>query len=409
MCHGPAPLPAVASADAAAAPQPLQRVGIVGAGQLAQMLAVAARQLGLQLTVQSPSSDDPAAGEAHGWVSGGLGSPEAVERLARCSDVIGFENELVDLAALEPLAESGVQFRPALDALAQLIDKRRQRHLLADLQIRTPAWVDLRAALADEQRLEPIGYPLMAKAAQGGYDGRGLKLVRSRSELEALAADVNPDDWYLERLVPFERELAIIGARSRSGGICCFPLLETRQHQQVCTTVHAPVDVPQCVEARARTIVSSVLEQLGYVGVLAVELFLAPEGLLVNELAPRTHNSGHLTIEACETSQFEQQLRAVTGRPLGSSSLRAGARGALMVNLLGYETSCSNYTEQRELLAALPGCHLHWYGKRDSRPLRKLGHVTCLLRGATVADRNDEIATMLKAVSRIWPLPQGHL
>lgn len=405
MCHGPPPLPMVASADAAAAADlPLQRVGIVGAGQLAQMLAAAARQLGLQLTVQSTRGDDPAAGEAHGWVSGDLGSPEAVETLARCSDVIGFENELVDLAALGPLAVNGVQFRPALDALAQVIDKRRQRHLLAALQIQTPAWVDLREVLTDEQRLEPVGYPLMAKAAHGGYDGRGLKLVRNRSELETLAADVNPDDWYLERLVPFERELAIIAARSRSGEVRCYPLLETRQHLQVCVTVHTPVDVPQCVEARARTIVSSVLEQLGYVGVLAVELFLAPEGLLVNELAPRTHNSGHLTIEACETSQFEQQLRAITARPLGSTSLRTDARGALMVNLLGYETSCSNYTAQREQLAALPGCHLHWYGKRNSLPRRKLGHVTCLLRGTTAADRNEEITEQLGAVNRIWPL-----
>ena len=395
-----APSPNVASTDSAL----LRRVGIAGAGQLAKMLAEAGPPLDIEVTVQSAQDDAPAVAKTRDPVLGSLSNLDTVKALANRSDVIGFENELIDLATLSSLTAGNDLFQPSLDCMAQLIDKRRQRHLLADLQIRTPAWVDLGEALADDQRLEPIGYPLMAKAAQGGYDGRGLKLVRSRAELEALAAAVNPDDWYLERLVPFERELAIIGARSRSGEICCFPLLETRQHQQVCTTVQAPVDVPQCVEARARTIVGSVLEHLGYVGVLAVELFLAPEGLLVNELAPRTHNSGHLTIEACETSQFEQQLRAITARPLGSTSLRTDARGALMVNLLGYETSCRNYTTQHEQLAALPGCHLHWYGKRNSLPRRKLGHVTCLLRGTTAADRNEEITEQLGAVNRIWPL-----
>ena len=396
----------VASVDSSR-PYPLQQVGIVGAGQLAQMLAIAAQKLGIQLTVQSAHGDDPAVGVADGWVNGTLGSLPAVEALAHHSDVIGFENELIDLALLQPLEERGVLFRPTLAALATLVDKRRQRHLLADLRIPTPTWVDFRQALADEQQLEPVGYPLMAKAARGGYDGRGLKVIRSRSELEALAVDVNPADWYLERLVPFERELAIIGVRSLTGDICCYPLLETHQHRQICTTVHTPVAAPQNVEARAQTIVSSVLEHLGYVGVLVVELFLAPEGLLVNELAPRTHNSGHLTIEACITSQFEQQLRAITGRPLGSTALLAP--GALMVNLLGYESSCGDYAGQRRQLAALPGCRLHWYGKRDSRPGRKLGHLTSRLCGETTTERHGEMTELLKSVQRIWPLPNGCL
>jgi len=170
----------------------------------------------------------------------------------------------------------------------------------------------------------------MAKAASGGYDGRGLRTIDDGEALKALAESVCPEDWYLERFVDFERELAMVGSRSTTGEIRWYPLLETRQLGQVCATVLAPASVPQSVEARAITIIGSILQQLDYVGVLAVELFWAPEGLLVNELAPRTHNSGHLTIEACATSQFEQHLRALTGASLGPTDLCTP--GAFMVN-----------------------------------------------------------------------------
>jgi len=380
------------------------RVGIIGAGQLAQMLAMAAQAMEISLIVQSPCGHDPAVGVASGWVEGPLGSPEAVKALANQVDVIGFENELIDLTALQPLEEAGVVFRPSLGALSRLIDKRKQRYLLQELNFPVPGWMDLQDALAHPERLEDLGYPLMAKAASGGYDGRGLRTVTNIKDLEALAEVVSPVDWYLERLVPFERELAMVGARSVTGEVRCYPLLETRQQGQVCTTVLSPAPVSQAVASRAHTIMGSVLQQLNYVGVLAVELFLAPEGLLVNELAPRTHNSGHLTIEACVTSQFEQHLRALTGSSLGLTDLNTP--GALMVNLLGFEEGQDNYVEQQQDLAALGGCHLHWYGKRTSRPGRKLGHITRCLTSTTPRQQQQDIRETLAAVDTIWPLSQ---
>ena len=381
------------------------RVGIIGAGQLAQMLAMAAQTMGISLVVQGPCGDDPAVAAASGWVEGPLGAPEAVKALAEQVDVIGFENELIDLAPLQPLEQAGVVFRPSLDTLASLMDKRRQRHILQDLNLSIPAWIHLKEALAHLGRLDDFGYPLMAKAASGGYDGRGLQIIDDVEALKAFAEAVHPDDWYLERFVNFEQELAMVGARSVAGEVRCYPLLETRQLGQVCTTVLAPASVPQSVEARAITIIGSILRQLNYVGVLAVELFLAPEGLLVNELAPRTHNSGHLTIEACATSQFEQHLRALTGTSLGPTDL--DMTGALMVNLLGFEDSRKTYAHEQQALAALAGFHLHWYGKRVSRRGRKLGHMTRCLTGSTPAQRQQVIKESLAAVDRIWPVSRA--
>ena len=378
------------------------KVGIIGAGQLAQMLAMAARTMGISLVVQGPCGDDPAVGAAGGWVQGPLGAPEAVKALADQVDVIGFENELIDLAPLRPLEPAGVVFRPSLEALSTLMDKRRQRHVLRDCNIPVPAWIDLKEALAHPERLHEVGYPLMAKAASGGYDGRGLRTLEDAEALQAFAEAVCPEDWYLERVVDFERELAMVGARSVTGEVRCYPLLETRQLGQVCSTVFAPAAVPQSVEARAVTIIGSILQQLDYVGVLAVEMFLAPEGLLVNELAPRTHNSGHLTIEACATSQFEQHLRALTGTSLGPTDLCTP--GSLMINLLGFEDSRKTYADEQQALAALSGFHLHWYGKRVSRRGRKLGHVTRCLTGSTPAQHQQAIEESLAAVDRIWPV-----
>ena len=380
------------------------RVGIIGAGQLAQMLAMAAQPMGISLVVQGPCGDDPAVGVADGWIHGPLGAPEAVKALAEQVDVIGFESELIDLAPLRTLEEDGVVFRPSLDTLSNLVDKRRQRHVLQDLNIPVPGWIDLNEALMKPERLQGLGYPLMAKAASGGYDGRGLQPIHDAEALKAFAEAVRPEDWYLERVVDFERELAMVAARSVTGEIRCYPLLETRQLGQVCSTVLAPASVPQSVEARAVTIIGSILQQLNYVGVLAVEMFLAPEGLLVNELAPRTHNSGHLTIEACATSQFEQHLRALTGTSLGPTDLCTP--GALMVNLLGFEDSEKTYAHEQQALAALPGFHLHWYGKRLSRRGRKLGHMTRCLTGSTPAQHQQDLKNSVAAVDQIWPIAQ---
>jgi 5-(carboxyamino)imidazole ribonucleotide synthase len=181
--------------------------------------------------------------------------------------------------------------------------------------------------------------------------------------------------------------------------------VQTHQHQQVCDWVLTPAEVPHAVQAFARNIAVSLLTAIDYVGVLSIEFFYGPQGLQVNEIAPRTHNSGHLTIEAARTSQFAQQARIVAGLPMGPVDLQVP--GALMVNLLGFEASDRDYAPEREALAALAGATVHWYGKQGSSPGRKLGHVTLRLEAEEPAARRQEAMARLEAVRRIWPLPQA--
>lgn len=410
-------------------------IGVVGGGQLAWMLAAAARELAVELHVQTPRLSDPAARLATSVIQAPLNDLAATRRLAARCSTISFENEWLDLDALAPLEAEGVEFVPQLSSLAPLISKRAQRELLDRCNLPSPRWIPLEAVLVPpepepvpvaageaggpplsplfiplepsapaEPRLpEGFEFPVMAKAVSGGYDGRGTLPLRSQPELIALLEREDPAGWILEEFVAFERELALVACRDRNGTVCSYPLVETHQHHQICDWVLAPAEPGHAVEAWARNVASSLLTALDYTGILAIEFFYGPRGLLINEIAPRTHNSGHYTIEACRTSQFAQQVRIVSGLPLGEPALIHS--GALMVNLLGFETSSAAYSERRQALAALPGGTLHWYGKPESSPGRKLGHVTVLLRESDPRKRAAEARARLADVRGIWPLP----
>lgn len=377
-------------------------VGVVGGGQLAMLLAAAARTLEVPLHIQTPSAQDPAAALATSVVLANLDDIAATRELARRSGAITFENEWLDLPALAPLGFEGVVFLPSLEALSPLVCKRRQRQLLQGLGLPTPRWCELPT---DGVLPTDFAYPLMAKLASGGYDGKGTVVLGGPGELASLQARVPQGDWILEEMVPFELELSQLACRDRDGNLQCYPLVQTHQHQQVCDWVLAPAHVPQAVQAYARNIAASLITAINYVGVLTIEFFYGPGGLQVNEIAPRTHNSGHLTIEASHTSQFEQQVRIVSGMPMGSVALRVP--GALMVNLLGFESSANDYPSQREALAALPDASVHWYGKQGSNAGRKLGHITLLLSGASPQERALEAEQLLARVRSIWPLPSA--
>ena len=376
-------------------------IGVVGGGQLAWMLAAAGQQLGIAVHVQCPGEADPAVPLASSVVRAGVRDAAATAELAGRCQAITFENEWLDLEALAPLAAAGVRFVPSLGALEPLVCKRSQRQLLDRLRLPTPRWCELPAA--GEGLPDGLAYPLMAKAATGGYDGKGTAVLRSPHDLEALRQRVRPADWLLEELVAFEQELAISVARDSDGRVEVWPLAQTHQHRQVCDWVVTPAAVSHAVEAFARNIACSLVTALDYVGVLAIEFFYGPAGLQVNEIAPRTHNSAHVTIEAARTSQFAQQARITAGWPLGSTELQVP--GALMVNLLGFAPEPSSYETQRQALAALPGATVHWYGKSGPGLGRKLGHITVLLEGADATERQREALERLAAVRAIWPLP----
>ena len=379
-------------------------IGVVGGGQLARMLVQAAAQRDVPIAVQTSDPADPAAGLASRLVAADPRDVAGTRELVVGCDGITFENEWVNIDALLPLEQQGVRFQPSLAALSPLVDKLSQRQLLDDLAIPSPPWCPL-SLISPAQPALPQGwtFPVMAKASRGGYDGMGTVVLRDIDGLAQLLRAVPADDWLLESWVDYELELALVVSRDQRGRIRHFPLVQTHQHQQVCDWVLAPAPVDPSVAALAYNVAASLMTKLGYVGVLALEFFYGPAGLQVNEIAPRTHNSGHFSIEACTSSQFDQQLCIAAGLPVPDPELKS--RGALMVNLLGLDPERHPPLDQRlESLEAVPGLHLHWYGKSPETPGRKLGHVTLLLEGDTLLKRRDEAESALAAIRRIWPL-----
>ena len=379
-------------------------IGVVGGGQLARMLVQAATQRQVPIAVQTSDAADPAAVLASRLVSADPRDVAGTRELVVGCDGVTFENEWVNIDALLPLEKQGVRFHPSLAALSPLVDKISQRRLLDDLAIPSPPWCPL-SLISPAQPALPQGwtFPVMAKASRGGYDGKGTVVLPDVDALAQLLRSVTADDWLLESWVDYELELALVVSRDQRGRIRHLPMVQTHQHHQVCDWVLAPAPVDPSVAALAYNVAASLMTKLSYVGVLALEFFYGPAGLQVNEIAPRTHNSGHFSIEACTSSQFDQQLCIAAGLPVPEPELKS--RGALMVNLLGLNPDRHAPLDQRlQELEATPGVHLHWYGKTPETPGRKLGHVTLLLEGDTVLRRRDEAESALEAIRRIWPL-----
>ncbi|MFS0515099.1 5-(carboxyamino)imidazole ribonucleotide synthase [Nostoc sp. UIC 10607] len=383
----------------------MKRVGVIGGGQLAWMMADAAQKLGVELVVQTPSENDPAVSIAKETIFAPVDDAAATGILANKCDIITFENEFVNLQALTDLAQQGVCFRPKLEALAPLLDKYHQRCYLRDLGLPVPRFFALDDVENIKSKIEYLGFPVVLKSRRHGYDGQGTFIIQDFASLEeklsceSTTQTSNQSLFLLEEFIPFERELAIIAARSVEGEIVTYPVVETQQEQQVCRRVIAPAQITPNQVAEIEAIAHTLLNSLEVVGIFGIELFLGADGkVLVNEIAPRTHNSGHFSLDACETSQFEQHLRAVCGLPLGNPALQCP--GAIMVNLLGYENSDSDYQSQRQKIAEIPQAHLHWYGKTESRPGRKLGHVTVLLDNP---NRESAIANdIAHSIESIW-------
>ncbi|MEH1819622.1 MAG: 5-(carboxyamino)imidazole ribonucleotide synthase [Nostoc sp.] len=385
----------------------MKRVGVIGGGQLAWMMADAAQKLGVELVVQTPSVHDPAVSIAEEIVFAPVDDASATEILAKKCDVITFENEFVNLQALSFLAQQGVCFRPRLEALAPLLDKYHQRCYLRDLGLPVPQFFALDEVENLKSKIEYLGFPAVLKSRRHGYDGQGTFIIQDFATLEQKLSDesitktFNQSLFLLEEFVPFERELAIIAARSVDGEIVTYPVVETQQEQQVCRRVIAPAEITPNQVAEIEAIAHTLLNSLEVVGIFGIELFIRADGkILVNEIAPRTHNSGHFSLDACETSQFEQHLRAVCGLPLGNPALQCP--GAVMVNLLGYENSHSDYQSQRQQIAAIPQAHVHWYGKTESRPGRKLGHVTVLLDNQNQQSATAYANDIAHTIESIW-------
>lgn len=368
----------------------MTRVGVIGGGQLAWMMAQEAPTEGVVLSVQTPSKKDSAVSLADSLVLAEVDSVEGTQKLAENCDVITFENEFVDLEGLQMLANKGVCFRPSLDSLAPLLDKYDQRCFLQNLGLPVPRFTNF-----DHQKdLESFGFPVVLKVRRHGYDGQGTMIIHSAEQLDSALEVLGNVPFLVEEFVPFEAELAVIAARGIDGAVVCYPVVETYQKNQVCRWTIAPTNITIAQSEQVKAIAHKLLKALNYVGVMGIELFLTKEGqILINETAPRTHNSGHYTLDGCVTSQFALQLRAVTGKPLGDLSFRQ--QGAIMVNLLGLEDD--NYQPKLDHIAQMKNAHIHWYQKAESRPGRKMGHVTVLIDNTITEPR-----AIVQQIEAIW-------
>ncbi len=352
---------------------PLARIGIVGGGQLGRMLVQAAARFGCPCTILDPDPDCPAGQLAADQLVGSCHDADQLRQLAAVCDVITYEREDIDSTTLSELAAQGHAIYPEPQLLAIIRDKLTQKQYLQQHTIPTAPFVALDQPT--QQACDDFGYPLVQKARCGGYDGRGVRIMRSAADFVHRL----PVPSLLERYVPIQRELAVMVARGQDGNSVAYPPVEMHFHPEhnILDLLLAPADIPADTAAAAQALAVRVVDTLQGVGIFGIELFLdAQDQLLVNEIAPRTHNSGHHTLDAHVTDQFEQQLRVVLGLPPGSTEALSPAA---MINLLGaadYHGTPVIYG--LDDILAQPGVCYHWYGKNETRPQRKMGHITVL-------------------------------
>ena len=356
-------------------------LGILGGGQLGKMLLYDTRKWDIATHTLDPDPAAPARFGTNRFTVGSLLDEATVYEFGKTCEVVTIEIENVSLAALERLEREGVAVYPPPAALRIIQDKTVQKEFYRTYGFPTAPFVvvENRAALEAAVSDGRIALPFVWKAARFGYDGKGVCIVRTPADFATLLATLEDGvPMLIEELVAMQKELAVVVARTPTGETATYPVVEMAFHgtANLVETVGCPADISPLVDAMATELATELAARLGIVGLLAVEMFLTTEGkILINEVAPRPHNSGHLTIEACRTGQFEQHLRAVLGLPLGSTELTVG--GAVMLNLVGAE-GYRGAVRYEGMAAALnmAGVTPHIYGKAETRPFRKMGHVT---------------------------------
>jgi len=375
------------------------KLGILGGGQLGKMLLTETRKFDIQTYVLDPSDEAPCKVGCNHFFKGDLMDYDTVYNFGKQVDILTFEIEHVNITALEKLEAEGIQVYPSPKTLNLIQNKGTQKDFYAQHKIPTADYrrfetlAELRLAVEESKILMPFVW----KSTEGGYDGMGVKVVRNAETLESL-----PDvQCIAEAMVPFKNELAVIVARNPSGEIKTYPVVEMEFHPEANQVeyVICPARIDHVVSERARAVALKVSQQFDHVGLLAVEMFQTiDDAILVNEVAPRPHNSGHYSIEASYTSQFEQHLRAILDLPLGNTDSKAAG---IMVNLVGEEGYSGNVVyENIEKIMELDGVTPHIYGKKQTRPFRKMGHVTIVNKDVEVARKiAEEVKNTIRVIA----------
>jgi 5-(carboxyamino)imidazole ribonucleotide synthase len=363
-------------------------LGLLGGGQLGRMFTVAARTLGYRVTVLDPDAHAPAAEFATAHLPAPYADAAALEELARTCAAVTTEFENAPADALDAIGRRTV-VRPGGASVAIAQDRRREKGFFSQHGFPVGAWARIDAAGDIDAALAAVRLPALLKTARLGYDGKGQARVADREEVERTLASWKGVPCVLEELLALEREISVVLARGEDGATAVFPVAENRHASGILDVTLAPARIDAALASEATGLATRLADSLGYVGVLAVEMFVVAGRLLLNEIAPRPHNSGHYTIDACRTSQFEQQVRVLCGLPLGDPSQHTPA---VMVNLLGdiWRSGEPGW----ESVLRHPGAHLHLYGKREARPGRKMGHVTVC---EATPERSLEAALAIRA------------
>ncbi|SES00585.1 5-(carboxyamino)imidazole ribonucleotide synthase [Salipaludibacillus aurantiacus] len=351
--------------------EPGKTIGILGGGQLGRMMALSAREMGYRIAVLDPAPDSPCGQVADEQVEAAYDDLKGAEKLAQICDVLTYEFENIDSETATWL-EQQMYLPQGSDLLAITQDRCHEKKAIRSFNVPVVPYREVETASELKEAADSLGFPAVLKTTRGGYDGKGQKVIRTEEGLsEAWDELEGKGPFVLEAWIPFEKEISVIVTRSTKGEMTTFPVAENIHVNNILHQSIVPARIPAEVEEEATQIATRLAESFNLIGTLAVEMFVAENGkIYVNELAPRPHNSGHYTINACETSQFQQHIRAVCGWPLGKTDL---LKPVIMVNILG-----EHVPDVVNGLTGLPDGHLHLYGKKEARTGRKMGHLNFL-------------------------------
>ncbi len=360
------------------------KIGIIGGGQLAKMTALSAMELGCEVAILERAKEFPSSKLAANIFYGDWDNPQEILKLARTVDIVSLENEFVDANSLKKVEQAGYTVLPSAKTISLVQDKLIQKQTLADAGIAVAAFAGVSSREDIISESKRLGWPLVLKARRNGYDGKGNATLKSEQDIDNAwnKLDGENRELYVEGFCQFTMELAVMVTRGRDGEIATYPVVESVQRDHICHIVRAPAKIEDSLINDATDLACKAVESIDGIGTIGVEMFLTSDNhIILNEMAPRVHNSGHYTIEACECSQFENHVRAILGWPLGSTNMVSPA--AVMINLLG-EVQGNGYPAGIDDALKVDGAHIHVYGKTTTNIGRKMGHVTAL--GQSVDD-----------------------
>lgn len=354
------------------------RIGIVGGGQLAKMTALPAMELGCEIVILEKTQNTPSSSLAADILYGDWDDPANLLELAKKVDVVSLENEFVDANSLQKLEDAGYTLFPGAKTIGLVQDKLIQKNALSMQGIPVTPYSEVNSKQDIANKASELGWPLVLKARRNGYDGKGNATLDSAADIDNAWAKLDGDnrELYVEGFCKFSGELAVMVTRSSDGTMVNYPVVESVQKDHICHIVRAPARIDATLTRQATELARKAVTAIDGVGTIGVEMFLTEDNhIILNEMAPRVHNSGHYTIEACECSQFENHVRAILGLPLGSTKMVSPA--AVMINMLGEEQG-TGYPAGIEKALSVSGAHIHVYGKAATNIGRKMGHITAL-------------------------------